>query len=174
MTENFLLSDADPEAGPGSAVDVILLHGEMRPFDRGAALRLPGSARSIRPEDVDQAVRRLCERRRQPPPLLVLDALPQDTADGRESQLRDLFAYQLHLLGYVPAVLASGPVRSDPDGTWRAAALGHAIGFGRTAEQVAERLRQFASDHGVVGPAVARVRLLSHIPKEEMFGLGLL
>ncbi|MFH8470279.1 hypothetical protein [Streptomyces sp. NPDC017991] len=174
VTENFLLSDADPEAGPDTAVDVILLHGEMRPFDRGAALRLPGSARSIRPEDVDQAVRRLCERRRQPPPLLVLDALPQDTADGRESQLRDLFAYQLHLLGYVPAVLASGPVRSDPDGTWRAAALGYAIGFGRTAEQVAERLQQFASDHGVGGPAAARVRLLSHIPKEEMFGLGLL
>ncbi|MER5195204.1 hypothetical protein ACWD3J_30470 [Streptomyces sp. NPDC002755] len=174
VTENFLLSDADLDVGHGTAVDVILLHGEMRPLDRGAALRLPGSARSIRPEDVDQAVRRLCKRRRQPPPLLVLDALPQDMADGRESQLRDLFAYQLHLLGYVPVVLAFGPVRSDPDGTWRAAALGYAIGFGRTAGQVAERLQQFMAAHGVGDSAAARVRLLSHIPKEEMFGLGLL
>ncbi|WP_371544955.1 hypothetical protein OG266_10555 [Streptomyces sp. NBC_00554] len=175
VTENFLFSGGSDGLDPDRTVDVILLHGEMRPLDRGAALRLPGSARSIRPEDVDGAVRRLCEQRRQPPPLLVLDALPQDMVDGSESQLRDLFAYQLHLLGYVPAVLASGPVVSDPEGTWRETAFSHAIGFGRTAEQVAERLRQFAlPGHGSGRPAAARIRLLSHIPEEEMFGIGLL
>ncbi|CCK26438.1 hypothetical protein BN159_2059 [Streptomyces davaonensis JCM 4913] len=173
-TEDFLLSPEPLGVAGNRPVDVILLHGEMRPFDQGAALRLPGSARSIRPEDVDSAVRNLCAQRRQPPPLVVLDALPQETADGNEAQLRDLFAFQLHLLGYVPAVLASGPVGSDPDGSWRRTALAHAVAFGRTAHQIAERLQHVASRQGEDGRRGPRIRLLTHIPEEETFGIGLL
>jgi hypothetical protein len=172
-TEHFLLSRAPLGVPPDRAVDVILLHGEMRPYDQGAALRLPGSARSIRPEDVDRAVRALCDERRQPPPLLVLDALPQEGADGGDAKLRDLFAFQLHLLGYVPTVLASGPVACAPDGAWRRACV-QAVAFGRTAHQIAERLQQFASRHGQQEHKAPPVRLLSHIPEEEMFGIGLL
>ncbi|KAB1144964.1 hypothetical protein F7R91_20010 [Streptomyces luteolifulvus] len=173
-TEDFLLSPTPLGVAGDRPVDVILLHGEMRPYDQGAALRLPGSARSIRPEDVDRAVRTLCDERRQPPPLVVLDVLPQEAADGSESQLRDLFAFQLHLLGYVPAVLASGPVAVDPDDTWRRTALSQAVRFGRTAHQIAERLQQFAARHGDEARFGPRIRLLTHIPEEETFGIGLL
>ncbi|MET9892848.1 hypothetical protein ABZZ47_22060 [Streptomyces sp. NPDC006465] len=173
-TEDFLLAPDESDVAGQQAVDVVLLHGEMRPYGQGAALRLPGSARSILPEDVDRAVRRLCDRRRQAPPLLVLDALPQEIGEGGEPHLRDLFAFQLYLLGYVPTVLVYGPVSADPDGSWRRGALSQAIGFGRTAHQVAERLQRFATNRGQEGSAVPRIRLLSHIPAEEMFGLGLL
>ncbi|MDL2076937.1 hypothetical protein QNN03_10855 [Streptomyces sp. GXMU-J15] len=173
-TEDFLLSREPLDIADDRPVDVLLLHGEMRPFDQGAALRLPGSARSIRPEDVDRAVRMLCAERRQPPPLVVLDALPQDTSEGSDAQLRDLFAFQLHLLGYVPAVLAAGPVDSDPDGSWRRAALDHAVAFGRTAHQIAERLQNFATRPGDGGWRVPRIRLLTHIPEDETFGIGVL
>ncbi|PKT70828.1 hypothetical protein CW362_22045, partial [Streptomyces populi] len=172
-TEQFLLSPDGSGVAGEQAVDVVLLHGEMRSYGQGAALRLPGSARSILPEDVDHAVRRLCERRRQPPPLLVLDALPQETGESGEPQLRDLFAFQLYLLGYVPTVLVCGPVSAGPDGS-RRGALSQAVGFGRTAHQIAERLQRFAPSRGQDGTAVPRVRLLSHVPVEEMFGLGLL
>lgn len=171
VTEDFLLSSEPLGVADEQPVDVILLHGDMRPYDQGAALRLPGSARSIRPEDVDAAVRKLCDRRRQAPPLVVLDALPQEAADGDAAELRDLFAFQLHLLGYVPAVLTSGPLHSDPDGSWRRTALRQAVAFGRTAHQIAERLQQMAARREKTG---ARIRLLTHIPEEESFGIGLL
>ncbi|MEV6194033.1 hypothetical protein AB0M19_16740 [Streptomyces sp. NPDC051920] len=173
-TEEFLLAPDNSGVAGERAVDVVLLHGEMRPYGQGAALRLPGSTRSILPEDVDHAVRRLCDRRRQPPPLLVLDALPQEIGEGSEPQLRDLFAFQMHLLGFVPTVLVYGPVPADPDGSRRRCALSQAIGFGRTAQQVADVLQRFAANRGQDGVTVPRIRLLSHIPAEEMFGLGTL
>ncbi|MGV9452975.1 hypothetical protein [Streptomyces sp. NPDC003635] len=169
-TEDFLLSPESVVAGE-QPVDVLLLHGDMRPYDQGAALRMPGSARSIRPEDVDAAVRKLCEQRRQAPPLVVLDGLPQEAGDDGTAELRDLFAFQLHLLGYVPTVLTSGPIATDLDGSWRRTALRQAVAFGRTAHQIAERLQQMAVRHGGSG---ARIRLLTHIPEEETFGIGLL
>ncbi len=174
-TEDFLLARESLRLTEDEPVDVILLRGEMRPFDQGAALRLPGSARSIRPEDVDRAVRRLCADQRQPPPLVVLDALSQDTADGGDARLADLFAFQLHLLGFIPSVLVAGPVDADQDGSLRRTARAHAVAFGRTAHQIAERLQQqFAARHGEDRWRVPRIRLLTHIPEEENFGIGLL
>ncbi|WP_432097867.1 hypothetical protein [Streptomyces sp. WAC 04229] len=172
VTEDFLINADERRQLDGDApVDVLVLHGEMRPIDQSAALRLPGSARSIRPRDVHNAVRGLCEERGRTAPLVVLNALAQAISDGDDVYLRDLFAFQLHLLGSVPSIVVCGPAGRQADGTLVQAVPDDAVGFGRTAQDVADHLRRYLVAQS---PEAPPVRLLSHVPPDEMFGLGVL
>ncbi|MEU0673852.1 hypothetical protein ABZ330_13330 [Streptomyces sp. NPDC006172] len=169
--------------GEDAPVDVLVLRGVMRPFGRGAALRLTGTARPVRPADVHQEIRRLCLRNDQPPPLVLLDAVRQGLTRQRQTELRDLFAHEVFLLGRgddtdsvggAAVVLAAGLVAAEyvDDGTWEETWRRAVLRFGRTPAEAAEQLDAATRKLATGDPAAPPVRLFSHLPVEEMFGLG--
>ncbi|MFF3737505.1 hypothetical protein [Streptomyces sp. NPDC002566] len=178
----------DPGGAPtvqdqDAPVDVLVLRGVMRPFGRGAALRLLGTARPVRPADVHQEIRRICLRGDQPPPLVLLDAVAQGLTRRRQTELRDLFAHEVFLLGRgddtdpiggAAVVLAAGLVAAEyvDDGTWEQTWRRAVLRFGRTAAEASEELDAAVRELAARDPAAPPVRLFSHLPEEEMFGLG--
>ncbi|MFF3849858.1 AAA family ATPase [Streptomyces sp. NPDC002328] len=164
-------------------VDVLVLRGVMRPFGRGAALRLLDTAVPVRPADVHREIRELCLRHDRPPPLVLLDAVRQGLTQRRQTELRDLFAHELFLLGRgddtdpvggAAVVLAAGlvPVEHVDSGAWDATWRSAVLRFGRTAVQAAAELDSAVRELTAADCPAPPVRLFSHLPEEEMFGLG--